>query len=506
MGLMNRREGDDKPRSHTAFRRAVLDIGSNTVRVVVYGGAPRAPTVLWNEKVSARLGETVASEGTLSEESMVLALRGIERFVLLFRDLKVTHVETVATEAVRRASNGTAFLDRVRDLGLTPRILSGQEEGEVSASGVIGAFPGMSGIVADLGGGSLELVAVDEATINDTVSLPLGTLPLAQMRERHGHDTRKMVAQVLKGAQWSVPAGGSLYLVGGTFRAMSVYALEQLDYPLSDPHGLSLPAKRAKELAEELAKASPNDLARSDRISSMRAHKLPDAAYLLIALLKRLQPERIIVSAWGLREGLLMRSLSPHERSRDPLLAGIAEFGAHHNASPTMAARIAGWTAGAIRQPGRGSERIRLAAITLALSAMQIEPNIRLRQALDWALHKRWIALAPHERAMIAATICANGNQCDLPSEITSLAPPEDLAEAIEWGLALRLCRRLSGASNESLQNTALNIEGNTLVLRMTKDRAPLFGAPNEKDLRLLAGRLGLAFVMEANLDTASSK
>lgn len=475
--------------------RAIIDIGSNTVRLVVYGGSPRAPTVLLNEKVAARLGRDITTTGKLADEAMALAMRGLERFALLLADLDIGEVDVVATAAVRDASNGQAFLQGLQAIGFSPRLLSGEEEAELSAWGVIGAFPRGRGIVADLGGGSLELVAIgDEADSGNPgtgVSLPLGTLRLPEIKRGDADTLRKSVAGMLKEAG-PKDIAGDLYLVGGTWRAMAVYAMEQRGFPLTDPHGLSLPRDEAYGLAKHLAKANPEQLRQEPRISTMRSASMPDAAVLLQTLIKRLEPRNVVVSAWGLREGILFSGLAPHARAQDPLIAGVSTFASSRGASPTMATRIASWTVDALPQTVYGSERLRLAATMLALAAMQIEPNLRMRVGVEWALHKRWIDISPEGRAMLAAAICANGNQLELPDEVVSLAPRESLDQAIGWGLAVRLCRRLGARSRPSLQRGRLVRDGKTLVVALEKSHAPLYGVPVEKDHLLLANWLGL--------------
>ena len=479
--------------SGTAPERAIIDIGSNTVRLVVYGGTMRAPTVLLNEKVVARLGRNIAQDGTLPDEAVDLAMRGLRRYALLLEELAIEDVETVATAAAREAKNGNDFIAAVRSLGLNPQLISGEEEARLSASGVLGAFPGASGVGADLGGGSLELVPIGEGESGEAASLPLGTLRLAEHRKGKASDTRKALGQVLKGAGWGKPVDAPLYLVGGTWRSMAVYAMQARDYPLTDPHGFELTAKQASKLASELAGADPVDLRTVERISSMRSAALPDAALLLQALLKKLEPTRLVFSSWGLREGLLYDRLEGHEKSQDPLLAGVANFAAQRGAPPMLATRIAGWTAGAVRKDAAGKwpERLRLAATMLALASMQIEPNVRHKHVVDWALHKRWIALDGEGRAMLAAAISANGNRCDLPRELYQLASEEALEQAMCWGLAARLARRIGARSQSSLQVSRLALEEGQLVLRLARSHSDLFGVHNEKDIRLLAARLG---------------
>lgn len=470
---------------------AIIDIGSNTVRMVAYAGAPRAPTVILNEKVAARLGRELNQTGRMPDTGVAQALAGLARFRLLLDGLGITDITTVATAAPREAANGPEFIAAVERLGLAPRVLSGEEEARASALGVLGAFPGAAGIVADLGGGSLELIEIGDDRIGQGVSLPLGTLRLPPLIASHG-DLKRPVAKALRDAGWDDPRGGTLYLVGGTWRAMAAYALDRIRSPLTDPHGAAIGAAEAVELAAELARADPAALRKQPRISSMRAAILPDAARLLQELLKRLQPERLIVSSWGLREGLLFERLPEAARRQDPLIAGVAHFAAQRGCSPTLAARVAGWTAASSTPGQRGSERLRLAATMLALASMQVEPNLRTHQGIDWALHKRWLAVSPAGRAMLAATLCANGNQLEMMDLFGGLASAEQLESAIIWGLSIRLCRRLGACSRASLEGSALVVEDGTLRLTVTEELAALAGPQSQKDLALLAARMGL--------------
>jgi len=494
MSLRAKRTDREGIFSGNKAQRAIIDIGSNTVRMVVYGGSPRAPNVLYNEKVVARLGRDLAKTNKLPREAIDLAMRGLRRFRLLLEELQVDDVETVATAASREAKNGAKFIKQVAELGLEPRVISGEEEARYAAHGVIGAFPKAAGIVADLGGGSLELVEVANNEIDHPVSLPLGTLRLPEYRKGKKADTRKALERVLKKGGWGEGIGAPLYLVGGTWRAMAVYAMESRKYPLTDPHAFVLEPKAAAKLARRLSASRPDDLREIERISSQRSETMPDAAILLQALLKKLEPTQIVFSSWGLREGLLYDRLSDTQQAQDPLLAGISLFATQRGAPPQLATRIAGWTVDAVPAGANGEERLRLAATTLALASMQVEPNMRLDHALNWALHKRWLAIDARGRAMIAAALAANGNHCDLPEELYALADEKSLEEAVCWGLATRLARRIGARSRRSLHVSRIAIEDGKLVLSLMASHADLFGVPNEKDMALLSGRLGMDY------------
>ncbi len=501
-----RRDTRDGSAGSASGERAIIDIGSNTVRLVVYGGTMRAPIVLVNEKVTAKLGREIATTGRLADEAMAQALRGLKRYALLLADLGIRDIDTVATAAVRDAANGAEFIAQLEGLGLNPRVISGEQEALLSAHGVLGAFPDARGIVADLGGGSLELVRVAGGKTDSASTLPLGTLRLPDHRGKSpktaNADMKKSLDKAIRKSGWDLSgnppaANGTLYLVGGTWRAMAVFAMAAKGYPLSDPHGFCIDPADAQALAATLANSNSDTLKARERISSMRAEKLPDAAVLLEALLVRLAPENVVFSSWGLREGLIYDRLPEHTRSQDPLLAGVAVFASQRGTEPALAARMAAWTLDAAPARDHGSERLRLAAIMLGLAGMQIEPNIRLPQAINWALHKRWVGIDGKGRAMLAAAIAANGNQLNLPAEVRALASTEALEEAVRWGLALRLARRLGAGSARSLEATRLTVKDGVLVLELAQSHAALFGSPTEKDMKLLAGRLGLPWRSE---------
>lgn len=478
--------------------RAIIDIGSNTVRLVIYGGPVRAPTVLHNEKVSARLGRGVADSGRLSEKAVKAALAALARYRALLELKGVRRVDVVATAAVRDAADGAAFLDRVRAISFAPRLLSGEEEATASAMGVIGAFPGASGIVADLGGGSLELIDIDGDACRHGVSLPLGTLRLPPLRAGGDAAFGRNVARILGAEDWSAPHSPTLYLVGGSFRSFARYAMQQGEWPSDDPHGFTIPAEAAAAIARTLARKKGDALLPVPGIGTSRLVTLPDAAALLLALIRTLKPTELVFSSWGLREGLLYSSLDSGLRKQDPLLAGMAAFVEHHGAAPAAATMVAGWTAPAnMARAAGGRERLRLAAMMLALASANVEPNLRADLSVAWAMRKRWIGISNRERAMLAASLMANAGRMDVPALWRNFATVDDLREAQGWGLAVRLCRRLSGAAAQSLSSTALIADGTSLTLVVRQPWDVLVNDGVERDLKALGSHLGVRTACE---------
>ncbi len=473
--------------------KAIIDIGSNTVRLVIYGGPARAPDVLHNEKVTARLGKSVAENGKLGQRAMGNALASLARYRTLL-DLKgISDVDVVATAAVRDAVNGSEFLDKIRVLGLNPRLLSGEEEAVTSAHGVIGAFPRAEGVVGDLGGGSLELVDVDANGCRHGTSLPLGTLRLAALRAGGERAFGQTIAKMLKRADWRAAPGSTLYLVGGSLRAFARHAMTVSGWPIDDPHGYEIDAASAQALAKALAKRKAETLRPIPGLSSSRLAALPDTAALLFVLIRALQPGRLVFSSWGLREGLLWDSMAPGVRMQDPLVAGAAAFATDYGISAGTAAMVTGWTAAArLPDVAAGTEHLRLTATMLCLATAMVEPNLRGDLAREWALRKRWIGASPADRAMLAAAMIANTGRADLPADLGLLATSEQLRTAQAWGLATRLCRRFSGSTAQGISGSALRIEGGMLVLAVQPQIAVLVNEGVERDLKALAAHLGL--------------
>jgi exopolyphosphatase/guanosine-5'-triphosphate,3'-diphosphate pyrophosphatase len=473
--------------------RAIIDVGSNTLRLVVYGGPARAPTILLNEKVTAKLGRGVAETGQLSDKSMAMALAALGRYHILLKHKGIERVDVVATAAVRDATNGGEFLDRVRDIGFQPRLLSGEEEAETSAFGVLGAFPGATGVVADLGGGSLELVDIDGENCSHGVSLPLGTLRLPKLREAGAARFGRQVGKMMEVEHWSAEPEATLYLVGGSFRSFAKYALHRRDWPFDDPHGLEMGTDEVEKLATLLSRKRPEQLAPVPGLATSRLLALPDASALLHVLITKLQPGRLVFSSWGLREGLLFGSLDPALQSQDPMLAGVSAFAEHYGASPSAAAMVAGWTAPANGDGAPdGGERLRLATSMLALASMNVEPNLRPEQVVDWAFRKRWIGMKPKGRTIIAASLLANTGRLDLPAHWGRFASPAELHEGQAWGLAIRLCRRFSGGATEALSSGALVKDKGKLQLVVRSAVAALVNDSVERDLKALGAHLGV--------------
>jgi exopolyphosphatase/guanosine-5'-triphosphate,3'-diphosphate pyrophosphatase len=512
-------------------QRAIIDIGSNTVRLVIFGGPARVPITLYNEKVTARLGRGVAEDGKLAPKAMRAAMASLRRYAALLRLRGVQDVECVATAAVRDATNGVAFLDRVAELGLSPRLLSGEQEALTGAQGVLAAFPGAKGVVGDLGGGSLELTDIAGGSCTHGVSMPLGTLRLPEMRTDGADSFARRVQNMLGAAKWAGEHHQDLYLVGGSWRALARYAMDRDGWPVDDPHGFELAPDAALKLARSLMTLQSQDgralksaLARANDglpglnvsvpratgdqgkggldevpgISASRLASLPDAAALLSVLVRELKPARLIFSSWGLREGLLAARFSPEVSAQDPLSVAVTYFvGGQGQSIPQVARLVDDWIRFVTPAVSPGDDALRLSATMLALASMSSEPNLRAEEGTDWALRKRWIGVDAQGRAMLAMAVRANNGRGAIPPELLRLAPADRLRQAQAWGLATRLCRRFTGPSSEALAATGLHIEHDRLILRARDDMAVLYSDTVARDHRWLAETLGLEAVFK---------
>mgnify|MGYP000899868446 CR=1 FL=1 len=470
---------------------AIVDIGSNSVRLVVYSGATRAPFVLFNEKVMAGLGRDMGTSGTLSDVAQARALSALARFRLLIARMQVARTRVFATAAVRDAANAAPFVAEIRKLGFEPEILSGEEEGRLAALGVLSGIPDADGVVGDLGGGSLELADVADGKVKRRISLPLGVLRIAEMPAKTPAALLRRLCRALEKTDFAKAAAGRpFYMVGGSWRALAQLDLELTGHPLPITHLHALAPERPITLQRKL-----NALLRKEdgagRIGGTRGPTLPHALLLLRAVVETLRPAKLVASAYGIREGLLYDDLDAETRRIDPLIAATHEVGARLGRFPQHGDLIDGWI-GAIFDDAPASARIRRAACHLSDVAWAAHPDFRAERGVAFALHANWVGIDAPGRALMAQTLYTSfGGSGELPMPgVTGLCPPDAIRRARHWGLAIRLAQRLSAGVAEPLQHSSLSVEGERLVLWLPESEAASFGETVERRLRTLANAL----------------
>ncbi|MBN8814791.1 MAG: Ppx/GppA family phosphatase [Sphingomonas sp.] len=471
-----------KPRAAPAVvdtppRTAIIDIGSNSIRLVVYQGPARLPATLFNEKVMAGLGKGLAQNGKLTPESIKLAIETLERFAALAHAMEVTSLRTVATAAVRDAANGHILLDAATKIGLTVELLSGEQEAMAAGMGVLSAIPDADGIVGDLGGGSLELVRVKKGEIRDRVSFPLGVLRVAALREKGKGAIDRRVAKLLDQAGWSGKGKGlPLYLVGGSWRSLARLDMNLNHYPLPIIQHYAMSPATITRLVRTVSHVEKGSLKEIPGISSQRAPMLNDAAALLASLLRHLKSERTIVSSFGLREGLLYEALDAETRRQDPLIVAARADGQRLGRFPEHGDLLDRWIS-PLFEDAPAMQRLRHAACLLADVGWHANPEFRAERGTEIALHGNWVAVDARGRAIIAQALWTSlGGGTGPPAGIEQLASPADVKRAVQWGLAMRLGQRLSGGVAGPLERSKLGEDGAALTLHLAGADAALYG------------------------------
>ncbi|WP_293858799.1 Ppx/GppA family phosphatase [Sphingomonas sp. SCN 67-18] len=477
-----------------AARPAIIDIGSNSVRLVVYDGPSRAPAILFNEKVMAGLGRSLAATGAIDDEAMEVAVRALARFSHLCAAMGVSDVRTVATAAVREASNGQLFMARAEQLGLSVELLSGEAEAEAAALGVISAIPDADGIVGDLGGGSLELVRVRHGEILGRLSLPLGVLRIPAIRAGGKGALDRQVGKLLKKVDWLADARGlPFYLVGGSWRALARLDMYLCDYPLPILHQYRMEAAAGARLLRTLGRVDRPRLRAVPKLSTGRIATMADAARLLGVLARRLHAGSLVVSAYGLREGLLFKRLSEEHRAVDPLITACRDEGERLGRFREHGDLLNRWITPLFDGESASDARLRLATCLLADVGWRANPEFRAERGLETAVHGNWVGIDARGRAMMGQALFTSfGGGSELLPMFFGLCAEADLRRAVQWGLAIRLGQRLSGGVAAPLRASRIALDGNAVSLALKPADAVLYGDAVQRRHRQLAGALGV--------------
>ncbi len=479
----------------TLSHRAIVDIGSNSVRLVIFGGPARAPIILHNEKVVAGLGRGVIADGQLTRDACDMALEGLRRFALTIKAMNAVPIDVVATAAVRNAANGEAFVQEVRALGLPVRILSGEEEAVASAMGVISGNPLANGLVADLGGGSLELVRVSGGAALQRTSLPIGILNVAAIRAEGKTALRKRIATLVRPYEWlKGDSGLPLHLVGGSWRALArihrqragadAWPLDQYSFATQDVAGL----------ARMIARSDKAQLRAIPGMPAGRVSMVDDACALLSALVSVLAPSDLVTCAFGLREGLLYQALDKETRALDPLIEAVRFATGPTQPVPGQADALMGWLNGLFDDEPSSIARLRHAACLIAGQGWLIGPEARAADGAAMALHGKWIGITVRERAMVAVAVqVAAGDDEAGSMSVAPLVSAADAQRARQWGQAMRLAGRLAGGAPSVLQRSRAELCEGQLLISLPQDLAVLGNAAFQRRAGALAASWGLA-------------
>ncbi|WP_294395234.1 Ppx/GppA family phosphatase [uncultured Sphingomonas sp.] len=478
---------------------AIIDIGSNSIRLVIYEGAGRIPSILFNEKVMAGLGKGLGKTGMLDPGAVDRTVTALARFKRLAEDMGVARLNTVATAAVRDAANGPDFLQRLGEIGLPVELLPGTAEASLAGHGVLAAIPEADGIVGDLGGGSLELVRVRDGKVGDGVSVPFGVLRVAALKLSDGRALDRALDKALDAAGWTEKAAGKpFYMVGGSWRALARLHMALTDYTLPIVHHHVLAPSEAQRLVRALAQLDPKRIKGVAGIASSRIPALGHSASLLAALVRRLDPGMLIVSAYGLREGLLHRALPPEVRRLDPLIEATREEGIRQGRFPEHGDLLQRWITPLFGRESAELARLRHAACLLADVGWRAHPEFRAERGLDIALHGNFVAIDAQGRALLGQALFTHFGGEGVPQIVERLIGRDMAAQAMRWGYAMRLGQRLSGGVPGPLETSSLAVEQGRVVLRLLGEDVALYGEAVERRHKLLAESLGCTHELRA--------
>ncbi len=498
---------DARGRLYLAKPVAVVDIGSNSIRLVAYEGLTRAPTPIFNEKVLCGLGRGVTKTGKLPEDGVRLALQSLARFRTLIGLMDITDIRVLATAAARDADNGREFIRQAEaTIGQKVELISGQREAMLSAMGVQSGFYKPDGVVGDLGGGSLELIDVDGSKLGKGASVKLGGLALL---DASGGSLKK-AAKIVKDNLDKVKLQGrrrTFYAVGGTWRALARLHMKQTGYPLNVMHGYSVPSREAIDFCRMVQRVEPDTMTSIDTISSARRPLLALGALVLEQVLKESECERVVFSAMGVREGLLFELLDSDSRKSDPLLSAASELNILRSRSPRHGEELADWTdrllASTDLDETHEDMRLRTAACLVADIGWRAHPDYRGEQSLNIIAHAAFGGVDHPGRAFIALSVFYRHvglSDDELSPRVRELASTRLLERARILGAAMRVAYIISASMPGVLKRAPLLQVGRALILTLPSDLAALNSDRLANRMKQLARLLALEARVEVEI------
>ena len=484
---------------------AVIDIGSNSVRLVVYEAMTRSLVTIFNEKSLCGLGREVQSTGLLAPDAVAKALTALRRFRALCKIQKVGRVHAIATAACRDASNGPDFIAKAeRICGVPIEILSGPMEARLSALGVVSGVHKPNGIVGDLGGGSLELIDVRGNQVHGGVTLPLGSLALQDLAHKSLKRAERIVKTELSAvARLKAGRGRAFYAVGGTWRSLARIHILQSGYPLRVMHDYSIPAAEALDFAQRLRRlAAANMLANIEIVADARRPLLTYAALVLEYIVRVARPKTIVFSTFGVREGLLYSMLPDAERNKDGLLSAAQTLNELLSRSARHAKELIDWTDRLVRvvhlRETEEDRRLRHAACLLSDMGWRVHPDHRGEQTLEIILNGNFGSISHQGRAFVGLSVffryAGLSEENQPPAPIMELLTPAMLERARVLGAAFRVAHLISAARPGVLPATHFRSQGRKLMLVFEHQMVDLVAdrvGSRFKQLARLVGRSG---------------
>lgn len=484
----------EDPSARALARVGVVDVGSNSVRLVVFDGAARSPAYFYNEKIMCALGAGLAETGRLNPEGRIRALAALRRFQTLAAGMGLPPLSAVATAAVRDAEDGPAFRDEVeRETGLRIWVIDGEEEARLSAQGVLLGWPGSYGLVCDIGGSSMELAEISDGRVGKRVTSPLGPLKLRDVAGgksgRHAH-----IKQVMTGLHDVMgPQRDRLFLVGGSWRAIAKIDMIRRDYPLHVLHEYRMTTKSVGATARFIDEHDLDDLRQRCGISAARMALVPYANDVLRRLVRTFKPRDIAISSYGIREGLLYEQMPQRLRDRDPLIESCRFAEAKDARVPGFGRRLFDFVEPLFKRVQPARLRIIRAACLLHDVSWRAHPDYRAEVCFDNATRANLGGLTHPERVYMGLALMhryrnrRDGSRFDAMADLLS---EDDQRQAEILGKAMRFGAMMWMQKDADPGRLKWSPRKRVLELSLTAGAAPLYGEVAEARLLSLCNSL----------------
>ncbi len=484
----------DDPSARALSRVGVVDVGSNSIRMVVFDGAARSPAYFYNEKVMAGLGAGLVTTGKLNPEGAVRGLSALRRFAVLAEDMGIKPLTCVATAAVREAEDGPAFRKQVeKETGLKLWVIDGEEEARLSAQGVLLGWPDAEGLVCDIGGNSMELAHVSGGKVGKRVTSPLGPFRLQQVAEGKS-GLRDHIKTVME--QLSAKMGTDhdrIYLVGGSWRAIARLDMIRTDYPMPVLHEYRMDCDAVEKTVDWIAGTGIDELRSLSGLSSGRAELVPLASQVLRQLIQTFSPKEIAISSYGIREGLLYEQMSAVQRKRDPLIEAARFSERQMSRMPGFGKKLYHFLLPLFAKVPPERDRLIRAACLLHDTAWRAHPDYRAEACFDNVTRANMAALSHPERVFLGLALLHRYKNSRSKSPMTamfSLLSERELRDAEILGKAMRFGAMFALKDPEDAGKLKLYPKKQVLELKLTGKGRALFGEVAEARFRSLAAAL----------------
>ncbi|MEM6637499.1 MAG: Ppx/GppA family phosphatase [Pseudomonadota bacterium] len=470
----------EDPKARSLSRVGVVDVGSNSVRLVVFDGAARSPAYFYNEKILCGLGADLRQTGKLSSTGRKRAMAALKRFQLVAKSMEIDPLITIGTAALREAEDGDEFRKEIeQETGIQLWVIDGEEEARLSAQGVLLGWPEAEGVVCDIGGSSMELAILQDGRVGQRVTSPLAPQVLATVKGGQ-KGRRAFIRDQLQVLKSRLPVRGRrVYLVGGSWRAIAKIDMARCDYPLRVQHEYRLKPKSIIETTKFISSHSQAELCAMTGVSAGRMALVPLAAEVIRPLIAMLSPKEIAISSYGIREGMLYEQMPDQLRVRDPLIEACRFAEAKDARVPGFGRTLLQFVRPLFKASGPARQRLIEAACLLHDVSWRAHPDYRAEVCFDNVTRANLGGLTHEERVFLGLALLHRykNSRANSPyARLFELLDEKDVRQAEVLGKAMRLGAMFSVEASEMEEALRWHPKKKKLEIRVLKPTAALFG------------------------------